>query len=114
MSESKHTGGTWRANPGNQHYGSIVSDVPVEGRTARGDEVAFYGGHLIAESVMECNRPIIAAAPDLYAALEDAIESLEAARCCPGLEPNVDDWARDSIAGAKAALSKARGEDVGQ
>ncbi len=62
---SQHTKGPWRAgNVG----ASVVSDHPVEEMTGS-DDVQYYGGHLIAESISKENRNIVIASPDLYEAL---------------------------------------------
>lgn len=67
MSAAGHTPGPWRVG---ETFGAIVSDSPVSG--IRGsDNVEAYGGHLIAESVAQQNRALIAAAPELLAALQD-------------------------------------------
>ena len=59
---NKHTPGPWRAG----NWGdSIVADQPIQGGINGSDAVESYGGHLIAESISECNRPLIIAAPDL-------------------------------------------------
>jgi len=38
-----------------------------------GDEIELYGGHVIAESIMPRNQPLIAAAPEMYEALKGAL-----------------------------------------
>lgn len=63
----QHTGGNWKfGKPGD----SIVTDVPIEGTPMGADAVDYYGGYLIAESVAPCNRPLLAAAKDMYECLE--------------------------------------------
>lgn len=62
---SNYTPGPWRIGT---NYG-VVADHPVHGLPGS-EEVDYYGGHLIAESVAPKNQPIIAAAPEMYAALE--------------------------------------------
>lgn len=69
-----HTSGPWRAGKVGD---SVVSDAPVEGGPDGADAVDYYGGHLIAESVAPCNRALIAAAPDLYAAIKGSMEYLD-------------------------------------
>ncbi len=66
----KHTPGPWRIG---KSYGAVVADVPVDSGCDN-DHVEAYGGHLIAESIAVCNRPLIAAAPELLEALEEAID----------------------------------------
>jgi hypothetical protein len=63
-----HTPGPWHIG---KSAGAVVADVPVEdGVTGTGD-VEYYGGHLVAETVAPCNRPLIAAAPKLLSALRE-------------------------------------------
>lgn len=59
---SKHTQGPWGVSRlGN----AVISGSPVP--EVRGsDEVDYYGGHLIAESVAAQNVMLIAAAPEMY------------------------------------------------
>ena len=72
-----HTEGPWRIS--DNPYGAIVSDHPTgrigeEGyRTAEGlffpGDCDAYGGYVICESVEPRNKPLIAAAPELFGAL---------------------------------------------
>jgi hypothetical protein len=62
-----HTPGPWRVSD----VGAVVADVPIDGGPDGSDDVEHYGGHLIAESVAPCNRPLIAAAPKLLSALRE-------------------------------------------
>ena len=64
---SKHTPGPWRVG---KAAGGILADVPIEGGPLGCEDIAFYGGYLIAESVAPVNRPLLAAAPEMYALLE--------------------------------------------
>lgn len=76
---TQHTQGPWRPSPKNRpgvRYGAVVADHPVPG-VAGSEDTAFYGGHLIAESVAEQNVPIIAAAPELLDALGELIEHFD-------------------------------------
>jgi len=66
---AQHTPGPWRIGA----YGGIVADTPIEGGLQGTDATAFYGAHLICETVAPCNQPLIAAAPALLAALERLI-----------------------------------------
>src|SRR5437899_8470315 len=72
-----HTAGPWRIS--DNPYGAIVSDHPT-GRvgeagytTADGlhfpGDCAAYGGYVICESVLACNKPLIAAAPEMFETL---------------------------------------------
>lgn len=65
MAAPAYTKGPWRKG----RSGAVVADHPVPGMGGS-DAVEYYGGHLIAESVAPQNRDIIAAAPELYEALE--------------------------------------------
>ena len=67
----QHTPGPWRMG---KDFGAIVSDTSpnperLSGRD--GEELAAYGGYIIAESIAKANRPLIAMAPELLAACED-------------------------------------------
>ena len=68
------TPGLWRKGKG---YYSIVSDVLPSDALRGSDEVEAYGGYLIAESVAPSNIPLIAAAPELRDALQDALRVIE-------------------------------------
>ena len=65
---SKHTPGPWRSG---KWGASIIASTPVQGGINGSDAVESYGGHLIAESISECNMALIIAAPDLLAALQN-------------------------------------------
>lgn len=58
------TPGPWRVS---KSYRGIVSDSPSGYDDA--ESVHAYGGHMVCESVMDHNRPFIAAARDLVQAL---------------------------------------------
>lgn len=66
---SKHTPGPWRFG---KNSDDVVADHPA-GHSEESDHVAYYGGHLVAESISSHNRPLIAAAPELLMALEEII-----------------------------------------
>ena len=66
---SGHSKGPWRRGL----FGAVVCDEPTGLPGA--DDVAYYGGNLVCESVAQKNIPIIAAAPEMYEALQ-FIESL--------------------------------------
>ena len=57
---TKHTPGPWRIG-----RMEILSDTPIENGPYGSNATEFYGGHLVAESVAACNRPLIASAPEL-------------------------------------------------
>lgn len=65
---NKHTPGPWRSG---KWGASIIASTPVQGGINGSDAVESYGGHLIAESISECNMALIIAAPDLLAALQN-------------------------------------------
>lgn len=100
---TNHTRGPWRIG---KAHGAVVADVPVHA-CLDNDHVEAYGGHLIAESIAVCNRPLIAAAPDLLAALE-AEEEWRAREEAGALDP---EWDYDTMVASKrrAAIAKARG-----
>ena len=98
MSEPKWTPGPWRRNP---KCNAVVADAAT-GFEDR-ENIEYYGGHLIAESIFRYeNADLIAAAPDLYQALEALVLAEEAAGS-DGLEA-------ERRRAAIAALRKARGE----
>jgi hypothetical protein len=57
----------WRAGTGG---GSVVSDVLPRDAVSGSEDAEYYGGYLIAESVAPSMVSLIAAAPELLAALE--------------------------------------------
>lgn len=112
---TKHTPGPWRIG---KSYGAVVADVPVNNGDDN-DHVEAYGGHLIAESIAVCNRPLIAAAPELLEALEKRAQAdaAYAQLALADVDPNThehllqqiedaEDAAKDA---ARAAIAKARG-----
>lgn len=95
---TNHTRGPWRIG---KAHGAVVADVPVNAGLDN-DHVEAYGGHLIAESIAVCNRPLIAAAPELLEALEWALRAMEARNPL---------WAEgERFIAARAAIAKAKGE----
>ena len=101
--KATHTPGPWRIGS----HGGIVADFPIAHGVKGTDDTAYYGGYLICETVAPCNQPLIAAAPDLLAALERAEEAL-----WPSVEGETEEschpqiW--DAYHGALAAIAKAR------
>lgn len=68
-----YTPGTWRVGAGS----FVIADSPAPGISGA-DDVAYYGGHLICESVNQPNALLIAAAPDLLDACKELpIQMLE-------------------------------------
>jgi hypothetical protein len=51
------TAGPWRADKAG---GGVVSDTPVRDGPMGSDDLEYYGGHLIAESITAKNREFIA------------------------------------------------------
>ncbi len=99
---AKHTPGPWRLS--RSASDSVVCDTP--GAHNSPDSIAYYGGHLIAESIELKNRQLIAAAPELLEALRSAVELYGA----PGGPWNVPGDPGAWITLARAALAKATGE----
>lgn len=92
--ERKWTPGPWVAGP---RYRSIISDNPTGYEDE--DSIEAYGGHLVCESVKwDANAHLIAAAPDLYEALEDLAKQTAV---------YMDD---ETVQVVASALRKARGE----
>lgn len=103
MSETKFTPGPWEIK--SRFVGPLViasDDV----------EVAHVG--LYHESWAQCvkNATLIAAAPDLYAALDRVLDAYVSERLWNGAST----WDVDNrvVIGARAALARARGETDGQ
>lgn len=96
-----HTQGPWRAGSGTAGKGSVVSDTLATGALSGSVALDYYGGNLIAESVAQENIPLIAAAPDLLAALIDLFDAVD--RC--ELTPEAMDAARAAIAKATGSAA---------
>ena len=97
MSERKWTKGPWHA-----------SEVASIWNSDESDEIADVWDHGRGMEETQANAQLIAAAPDLYEALEqarDTILELINARNSEA-EGSDEDW----VGGINAALSKARGE----
>ena len=79
----QHTPGPWRIGKGAIDYGAVVSDISPNPRrldAEKADEVAAYGGYVVAESITRNNKPLIAMAPGILAACEDAHQLLSTCR----------------------------------
>lgn len=107
MSNTNHTPGRWSVGP---KGGCVVTDEPLPQYSGRGghDEVEYYGGHLIAESIW---RPedarLIAAAPELLEALQDLNRELVLSDVdLDYIESHFRPW----LTKAYDAIAKARGE----
>lgn len=101
---TNHTRGPWRIG---KAHGAVVADVPVNAGLDN-DHVEAYGGHLIAESIAVCNRPLIAAAPELLEALDTVVFWYGKRGPDDNLLP-IDRQEAD-IAKAMRAIAKAKGE----
>lgn len=95
---SKHTPGPWRFG---KNSDDVVADTPA-GHSEESDHVAYYGGHLVAESICSHNRALVAAAPELL----EALQGLLVAYNDPGNTGSTHD---DKVEAARAAIAKARG-----
>ena len=104
MTDTKFSQGPWHAiTVRHEAYDSILISTDIVGD----DRVCFMstpgnGGDIEAEiTEITANAALIAAAPDLYAALKQIIDDMgdDGVSCCPA--------ARDQ---GRAALAKARGE----
>jgi hypothetical protein len=97
--KTKHTPGPWKIGKGS----FIISDSPSPGIPGS-DEVDYYGGHLICESVSKSNATLIAAAPDLLQSLIDVMDYWTG---------HVDYDASWEVAiTARNAIAKAKGETL--
>ncbi|MFY2608958.1 hypothetical protein [Achromobacter ruhlandii] len=104
---TNHTRGPWRIG---KAHGAVVADVPVNAGLDN-DHVEAYGGHLIAESIAVCNRPLIAAAPELL----DALEDLKSELILSNVDQDyIESHFRRCLNKAAAAIAKATGDRLGQ
>lgn len=69
-----HTKGNWTIG---KFGGSVVTDIiPEDYKTGSGhDATDYYGGFLIAESIRDQDKKLIAAAPDLLEACKQLIDA---------------------------------------
>lgn len=93
-----HTKGPWRRGKN----GGIVADHPIEDGVRGTDDVVYYGGHLIAETVAEVNASLLIAAPDMLALLRELID-------IEGPQPGTSAWAKK----VQDLIAKATGEKNG-
>ncbi|MFN7132244.1 MAG: hypothetical protein ACK4N5_09180, partial [Myxococcales bacterium] len=103
----QHTPGPWRVG----RDGAVVADTDEGTHALRGDDAEFYGGALVAESIRPANINLIAAAPEMYEALDpDALEAI-ADEIGAAFEHSARADALRVIAKKqRAAIAKARGE----
>ncbi|OGO45133.1 MAG: hypothetical protein A2W34_04050 [Chloroflexi bacterium RBG_16_64_32] len=101
--KAQHTLGPWRIGA----HGGIVADVPIADGVEGTEDTTFYGGYLICETVAPCNQPLIAAAPDLLAALERLLrtKATHSEPTCPLDGPCASCQARSAIAKAQERAS---------
>ncbi len=95
------TPGPWRLG---RQSDAVVADTPA-GHSEDAAHVAYYGGHLVAESILPNNRALIAAAPELLEALKALTHSLDA-------DHFEHDDQRAAFKQARAAIAKATGEQA--
>lgn len=97
---NKHTPGPWRDG---KWGASVVSDTPIAGGINGSDAVESYGGYLIAESISECNKSLIVAAPELLESLSNLVGLARLGAA------NLSKY-HAALAHAEAVIAKARGE----
>lgn len=98
---SKHTPGPWRFG---KNSDDVVADQPA-GHGEEADHVAYYGGHLVAESICSRNRSLIAAAPELLSI------SLRFVALDSVWHPDrYEDEKRELMNDARIVIAKAQGE----
>lgn len=105
MSETKWIEGPWETDRNNVHTGQIAVIHHCDGN----DWVEIWSplACWATEAQMEASARLIAAAPELYEALQSAFEYLDA---IPEAAAGGDDEAVRLARLARAALAKARGE----
>lgn len=98
---TKHTPGPWHADPTKSFYvfahGSLAEQAGVE------------NGPFVCNASTQANARLIAAAPDLLAALQNARNVLAGLACGDLRTVNADSPA---LAQARAAIAKATGADA--
>ena len=99
---SEHTPGPWRKG---KTMDSIVGDDPTARESGTGhEEIEYYGGFCVAESVLPRNQALIIAAPEL-------LEALEACHACiVSMMPHEPCDLPPAALQAIAAIAKAKGE----
>lgn len=106
MNEMKHTPGPWMVI----HHKCIHPHITIAqnaGTSLRDRSIAYIDGHMHEDNA---NAALIAAAPDLLAALQMVVDSLvtwiEIAE-----DEDLRDYDNNALSAARAAIAKARGED---
>lgn len=98
ITTAQHTPTPWRVGKPNR-MGSVVANVPVP-EIGGSEDVAYYGGHLIAESIAPRNAAFIVRACNSNAALVNALQLLaDKVEACGGYPAF-----RDELQHARAAL----------
>lgn len=100
-----HTPGPWRQGAS---FGAVVCDTEINPHYESGhDCVEYYGGHLIAESIIrEDDARLISASPDLLAALEAVPLPSTSGECEADFCRRFFEWWESH---AKPAIDKAKG-----
>lgn len=77
----KATPGPWEI--GKNHRDTVIADSKYSctERQSGHDDIEYYGGLCVAESILPENREVIAAAPDMAAWIKKALPLLSDARC---------------------------------
>ncbi len=111
---AQHSKAPWRAgNVGD----AVVSDERLREQYpphySPEEEVEWYGGYLVAESIAPQNRPLIIAAPDLLEALEALLAITADSAGVAGYHRNgeIAGWDEfPEVSAARAAIAKAKGQ----
>jgi len=108
MNETKFTPGPWKAIRDPLHYGSLstVYAGSTEEKAGIGAQMLVQVGGWSNPTEQEANAHLIAAAPELYEALEEIIQDVQ--QTSTGDITGTGCW--EALDKARAALAKARGE----
>lgn len=98
---SKHTSGPWRVKTSGSEDDFVTRSVHGA-RSPGGDEVAFVTTGSYNDDVEAANARLIAAAPELLAALSELVA------CVKGGGSDADTW--QALRDADAAIAKAEGK----
>lgn len=102
---SKHTPGPWTWRNGGNHYvlEDAKGEVVADDGSAYGEYSGWFQGEPSADAVL------IAAAPDLLAALQDILPTVERMLAARWEPAGIEAPERRSIEAARAAIAKATG-----